>query len=504
MTTRDASTALHHDPDARVYFVACLSPSSLDYRASLQTMETMMTARRILLQPEQMGFTSKALFVKEMEIELSKADAEFKGRMFEGGLGSYVHADLTLRIRRLNSGINDWFDDCKQEQLDQMEAIKEDTKSPIQRLRRSPGSQQRGGVGGAPDGPCLISLNEDHELSRIVRYGLPEGSTVVSREWPAGELDEKYATLIALGSADVKSEHMVITNTEGGTMLSVVISSPDALVKLNGTDLPNTAHVELHHRDRLIIGLHHVFEVHLPSDPNPSNPPIEAPAEVDWQFAIKEANADVLSSLTDSSGMMSLNEEAEGGATAETARFDGKVMKICDMAREACYISDKLTRGFTFKPILIAKEDDLYSLLDDEHESGEESGEGRTSVGGKTTPRLRGGSVSSGRRETGRLADSLQIDVVVKVKCDASKMVGGVTVYNSATMLWDIDMLSNRLDLMREMNECFADNNEDVEAVMALYPEDDDPFFEPPQHVQIGSAHVFLEPLMYEGVNDTK
>ena len=108
----------------------------------------------------------------------------------------------------------------------------------------------------------------------------------------------------------------------------------------------------------------------------------------------------------------------------------------------------------------------------------------------------------SGRRETGLLADSLQIDVVVKVKCDASKMVGGVTVYNSATMLWDIDMLSNRLDLMREMNECFADNNEDVEAVMAMYPEDDDPFFEPPQHVQIGSAHVFLEPLMYEGVNE--
>ena len=87
-------------------------------------------------------------------------------------------------------------------------------------------------------------------------------------------------------------------------MFKVAPGAPNAKVKVNG--VPITSELQLHHKDRVVLGSNHVYIFTNPKSPETSE---GTPSEdIDWSFAQKE--------LAENSGFSS------AGLTAEQARYE--------------------------------------------------------------------------------------------------------------------------------------------------------------------------------------
>lgn len=66
---------------------------------------------------------------------------------------------------------------------------------------------------------------------------------------------------------------------------------------------------------------------------------------------------------------------------------------------------------------------------------------------------------------------------------------------SDATWTWDKDKFTNRSYMMREMYQTFIDDGE--QAMNEQWPQEKDPFFDPPEPQAVGTADVYLSSLSY-------
>lgn len=97
--------------------------------------------------------------------------------------------------------------------------------------------------------PHLTNLNEDPQLSRVVKITLEDGETTIGRK------DAQPEPKVKLTGLGIQKQHALINMN--GSELTIKPASPGAKIRVNGQ--PLTGERTLYHNDRLILGSNNMY-----------------------------------------------------------------------------------------------------------------------------------------------------------------------------------------------------------------------------------------------------
>ena len=137
--------------------------------------------------------------------------------------------------------------------------------------------------------PHLKNINSDPSMSGMIKKLLDEGENWI------GKNSKEFSPQIQINGVGISNRHCAITftnDTREATMHPNVEDPEKFQVKVNGQPVIAEP-VILNHGDRILVGTHHYW---LYTDPliNPDE-------QVEWETAMKEANADSLKMLNQDS-----------------------------------------------------------------------------------------------------------------------------------------------------------------------------------------------------------
>ncbi|CAH1778943.1 unnamed protein product [Owenia fusiformis] len=161
--------------------------------------------------------------------------------------------------------------------------------------------------------------------------------------------------------------------------------------------------------------------------------PKDLPGDIDWEYAQKE--------IAEAKGF---STGAAAGLSKDQQIAQELILEVLPMVTEVNAMSEELNKHRTFEVVLLS--------------AAAQDGTG-SSGGAKTTK------------------------VMVKMK----------NLLNGNTWLWDRAKFVNRRFMMQDLYQSWLDGDESVLNI----PKEEDPFWEPPEDVLIGTGHVFLQSLLW-------
>lgn len=139
-------------------------------------------------------------------------------------------------------------------------------------------------IGGKVDmsQPHLVVLNEDPQLSQILKYGLKELPIYVGRK------HANPTPQITLSGIGIKVNHAIFKKDSNNNEIYLKPYDPDAkdYIFINGKKLFNNEGVMLKHKDRIVFGTNSIFVFMKKSTGNDLN-------DVDWEQAHNELQKEI-------------------------------------------------------------------------------------------------------------------------------------------------------------------------------------------------------------------
>ncbi|OWF50134.1 Kinesin-like protein KLP6 [Mizuhopecten yessoensis] len=251
-----------------------------------------------------------------------------------------------------------------------------------------------------------------------------------------GRKDAQPLPDVCLSGLSIQKLHAVITNKNGNIEIKPAPGSASK-TKVNGLPLNDTK--VLSHKDRILFGSNHMYVIMNPKRTDTADKNL--PNVIDWEFAQKEI-AEIKGFATHSLGL-----------TKDQLIAQEQVLELLPMVSEVNAVSEELDKRKTFEVVLI-------------------SAAAQEGVASVTAAGQEGVDVNS----------SNGTRVMVKM----------TNLLNSNTWLWQRGKFLNRRYLIQDLYQRFLDGDD-----LSKVSKEEDPFWEPPEEVLIGTANAFLQSLSY-------
>ncbi|KAK0141957.1 Kinesin-like protein KIF28P [Merluccius polli] len=412
--------------NSRTVMIATLSPADICYEESLSTLRYAERAKRIQNRAVVNESPTERL-VKELKAE----NARLQNRLSRLGQEGRRADEETKEIRQLLThnelqirAIQTLWEQHLQEALKDWEL----QYASITQERRM--MQMH---------PYILNINEDAQLSGVVKLFIPEGQSALSLslsriqpcysstsgEWDIGLADASPRSILIKGLG-IQERHATFRNEQRQVALTPLAGSK---VIVNGNPVSQTT--ELQHLDRLILGSNSTYLfIGYPSERGSD----------DWS----RYDYDYFHSELAAAEGINLGETAAGSSQTDpsllAAFYD--YIKLMPMVAEANQMSQELNKGVVFKV-------EIKNLA---------------------------------------LSDSkghdLEKEIVVRVTSIESKQV----------WVWSKVKFVNRKFLMEEI---YQQHQAGEGLSMAALPREKDPFWDPLEPLLLGSAHLWLQSLAF-------
>ncbi|XP_033755330.1 kinesin-like protein KIF28P isoform X3 [Pecten maximus] len=248
-----------------------------------------------------------------------------------------------------------------------------------------------------------------------------------------GRKDAKPLPDVCLSGLSIQKLHAIITNKNGNIEISPAPGSASK-TKVNGLPLSDTK--VLSHKDRILFGSNHMYVIMNPKMTDTADKNL--PNTIDWDFAQKEI-AEIKGFATHSLGL-----------TKDQMIAQEQVLEMLPMVSEVNAVSEELDKRKSFEVVLIS------------------------------AAAQEGVDVSSNNGT--RYDEGSAVRVMVKM----------TNLLNSNTWLWQRGKFLNRRYLIQDLYQRFLDGDD-----LSKVSKEEDPFWEPPEEVLIGTANAFLQSLSY-------
>ena len=133
--------------------------------------------------------------------------------------------------------------------------------------------------------PHLKNINSDPSMSGMIKKAMKDGSNFMGKE------NKDFTPDIPINGVGITNKHCLIKYDSGSRSATVYPNAEDPekySIKVNGTPVIAEP-IPLNHGDRLLVGNHHYWIY--------CDPEINKDEMVNWEVAMKEANADSLKIL---------------------------------------------------------------------------------------------------------------------------------------------------------------------------------------------------------------
>ncbi|XP_069112007.1 kinesin-like protein KIF28 isoform X3 [Argopecten irradians] len=248
-----------------------------------------------------------------------------------------------------------------------------------------------------------------------------------------GRKDAQPLPNVCLSGLSIQKLHAILTNKNGNIEISPAPGSASK-TKVNGLPLTDTK--VLSHKDRILFGSNHMYVLMNPKRTDTADKSL--PNIIDWDFAQKEI-AEIKGFATHSLGL-----------TKDQMIAQEQVLEMLPMVSEVNAVSEELDKRKSFEVVLIS------------------------------AAAQEGVDVSSNNGT--RYEEGTAVRVMVKM----------TNLLNGNTWLWQRGKFLNRRYLIQDLYQRFLDGDD-----LSKLSKEDDPFWEPPEEVLIGTANVFLQSLSY-------
>lgn len=138
--------------------------------------------------------------------------------------------------------------------------------------------------------PHLKNINSDPTMSGMIKKAFRSGDNYMGKQTKEFEPD------IPISGVGISAQHCLIKYDEESNQTMIYPNSEDPekySIKVNGTQLV-TEPVALNHGDRILVGTHHYWLF--------TDPAVDADHMVEWEAAMKEANADSMKIMEQDNG----------------------------------------------------------------------------------------------------------------------------------------------------------------------------------------------------------
>ena len=178
----------------------------------------------------------------------------------------------------------------------------------------------------------MTNLNEDPQLSRVVKIVIDSGETTLGRK------DASPEPKVKLTGLGIQKQHAVIQND--GKELTIKPASPGAKIRVNGQ--PLSGERTLFHNDRLILGSNNMYLFLNPSKKEELSDSTPKDATIDWDFVQKE--------IAENSGFSGDTT----GLSKDQARLQEQIMELLPQMAEVNAVSEELDKYRYFEPVILA------------------------------------------------------------------------------------------------------------------------------------------------------
>lgn len=509
--------------NAKTTILAAISPADMNYGETLSTLRFADRAKQIK-NVAIVNEDPNDRLIRQLKEEMQMLRKQLQSA---SGLGS-------REKEAIKAEMEDMFKKKMSLEKAEWEKTQEDMEGSMQTSTQYP-----------PETPFLTNLNQDFLLSGVLKlylYGESEkiiGSSKKVQQDKNGDQNNNDPQQIIIGGMGVKEVHAKIKiirkEATEGSLSSIFISAYEkARTMVNGRLLsPNDDFIELKHNDRIIFGNNCPYKVVIPNKEDQTN------IIIDWEMAMKEANASIIEKVEKENKIkkeMAEREKAamekkvklleeqlekkhkkllEEGATKdqmvmkqkdleerlrhqilETEKFkkekereqkersiiDRQLLHILPLVHEANSISIEMGKCLKFHAKLISKALNENMTLEFDHNQSEFSTEVCVAVS-KDEENNKGETDKSRRHKSNRRRSSIHI-------CN------NVSEPSQYQQIWSLAKFNSRIYVMREMYQTWLYYDKSLQGTEFENMEED-PFHDQPQDHLIGVARIHLEALSY-------
>jgi hypothetical protein len=362
--------------------------------------------------------------------------------------------------------------------------------------------------------PHILNLHEDSQLSEIVVYVFKKGVSKIGRKQES-DSDEKMDIILA--GLNIARVHATVTNSDDGKVKIEAVAKSKTFV--NGNLVP-PAGVDLQHGDRVILGNNFVFRYN-----DPAHESKEAKVPTFAQAMEEFANNQGLRLSQSLSGEMGKLEKEEAEKRKELEdklrEMEEKMKRERESARAALELQKKSMAGrdsltedekkrlAEFEQSYENTAKDLEEKMAKRKEMAEQMFQEQQKRK-RTTKKIEAqlAALMPLVNEANSMADELRkqvrFEARLAVKASAVSLsaldemrnlkqievtIRVVSQANGNVWTWNTTKFDNRLFLMREVYQDFQQYGpRDI-------PKSKDPFWDPPEAIEIGKAYVYLKAL---------
>jgi len=495
--------------------IAALSPADINYDETLSTLRYADRAKQIK-NKAVVNEDPNAKIIRELRAEIDLLRSQLaSGGNIQLKAGAQRDPAVDEELKRLKEQYEEsqkliqklsMSDEEKKKQTDAVNAARSD-------VLRVAGF----GEGSREDTPHFANLNEDPQLSNTLCYFFKDGKeTRFGRKNPDNPPD------VQLSGLSIMKEHCVVGNAGGRVSIRCV---GEAKVYVNGKATPPNEGVELHHGFRIILGTNHVFQFVHPQEKQARGGEDEP---VDWEMAQKElAEAQGRTITLDSRGDAESDKHMED-AKKKMEEERGRQQKEMEMQKAKLDAMEKelaeTTRGGKAQQEkLHAQREELERKNKELEEKLRKQEEQAKELMSRQAREKRERSLLEENllrsiplvNEANQIAQELNKNMRFEIKLlaiihKAADMslpeamryqrtteirIRVTTADGEVLFMWDLEKFVNRVYLMREV---WQNVQEAVDNKTPYHlSEDSDPFFDPLQEQQIGTAMVYLSSLAF-------
>mmetsp|Transcript_46333 Transcript_46333/g.79913 ORF Transcript_46333/g.79913 Transcript_46333/m.79913 type:complete len:1029 (-) Transcript_46333:99-3185(-) len=485
--------------NARTTMIAAISPADINYEETLSTLRYANRAKQIKNKavinedPNEKMISQLRAEVEELRRRLAEANLN--------GTGGRVHnvGDMDKLMEEEREQMRKALEKEMGERLADMERMAAEASSFEQRQAETEALMNAKENEADTRLAFISNLNEDPALSGVLKYTLDQEVIRLGTKGADPRPD------IILGGLGMQKDHAVITKfrvmNSDVDQLAIKVSNPNARVLVNGKAVQANCEQELHHNDRLAFGTNIIFKVSVPAERTDQ----EDDTLIDYEFAMKEINNDLLSAMTQNNEeaerlakekaemlakMKALEDQLEAekknAESAVGAAKDGMLAKQAELEErlqkqmlENEKLSQRQERELMERSLL---DEALLKLLPLVHEANlisQELNKGMTFAIKLISKAVRVSALTG--------EEEMKTEIVVMVThAEADK----------SQSIWNHEKFTNRIYIMREMYQQWSENNGLLQGT-DFQEEDRDPFFDPPEDQNIGVARFQLEAVRY-------
>lgn len=294
--------------NSKTIMIAALSPADINYDETLSTLRYADRAKKIknkatvnenpmdkLIRElrEENEKLKKMLSGGPVEIEAS----ETAGMTEEEKAEYRKKVEAEIRDQLMANMENTAFVDFDAERA---KALSEDS------------ALQQAQVSSVMTDPHLTNLNEDPQLSGVIKLKIEPGETTLGRK------DAAEKPKIILTGLSIMKEHAVINNA--GDEITIKPATKGAKIKVNGA--PLTGERTLNHKDRLLLGSNNYYVFNYPNKSSELSENTPKEGDITWDFVAKE-----LAEASGFSGDLS-------GMSSDQARLQEQILELLPQISE--------------------------------------------------------------------------------------------------------------------------------------------------------------------------